>query len=106
MTASHFLGVAMTDLLLQTEQVSEVELHPQMNRPPSQAEENSSAKKVRPTQIVQLWSYLPSSTNVIVLSMKAIKWRFRVMFLHVYLLWRSRCWRELALRVTSAQINH
>uniref|UniRef100_A0A8V0X5K0 RALBP1 associated Eps domain containing 2 n=1 Tax=Gallus gallus TaxID=9031 RepID=A0A8V0X5K0_CHICK len=29
----------------QTEQVSEVELHPQMNRPPSQAEENSSAKK-------------------------------------------------------------
>ncbi|XP_074952329.1 ralBP1-associated Eps domain-containing protein 2 isoform X1 [Phalacrocorax aristotelis] len=30
---------------LQTEQVSEVELHPQMNRPPSQAEENSSAKK-------------------------------------------------------------
>uniref|UniRef100_A0A8C5J0Y7 RALBP1 associated Eps domain containing 2 n=1 Tax=Junco hyemalis TaxID=40217 RepID=A0A8C5J0Y7_JUNHY len=36
---------AMTDLLLQTEQPSEVELHPQMNRPPSQAEENSSAKK-------------------------------------------------------------
>lgn len=35
----------MTDLLLQTEQPSEVELHPQMNRPPSQAEENSSAKK-------------------------------------------------------------
>uniref|UniRef100_A0A8C5J0X7 RALBP1 associated Eps domain containing 2 n=1 Tax=Junco hyemalis TaxID=40217 RepID=A0A8C5J0X7_JUNHY len=29
----------------QTEQPSEVELHPQMNRPPSQAEENSSAKK-------------------------------------------------------------
>ncbi|XP_051491509.1 ralBP1-associated Eps domain-containing protein 2 isoform X3 [Apus apus] len=29
----------------QTEPVSEVELHPQMNRPPSQAEENSSAKK-------------------------------------------------------------
>lgn len=29
----------------QTEQVSEVELHPQMNRPQSQAEENSSAKK-------------------------------------------------------------
>uniref|UniRef100_A0A493TTR4 RALBP1 associated Eps domain containing 2 n=1 Tax=Anas platyrhynchos platyrhynchos TaxID=8840 RepID=A0A493TTR4_ANAPP len=29
----------------QTEQASEVELHPQMNRPPSQAEENSSAKK-------------------------------------------------------------
>ncbi|KFQ92415.1 RalBP1-associated Eps domain-containing protein 2, partial [Nipponia nippon] len=29
----------------QTEQVSEVELHPQMNRPPSQAEENSSTKK-------------------------------------------------------------
>uniref|UniRef100_A0A493U1L8 RALBP1 associated Eps domain containing 2 n=1 Tax=Anas platyrhynchos platyrhynchos TaxID=8840 RepID=A0A493U1L8_ANAPP len=39
---------AVTDLLLQTEQASEVELHPQMNRPPSQAEENSSAKKVRP----------------------------------------------------------
>uniref|UniRef100_A0A663ERN6 RALBP1 associated Eps domain containing 2 n=1 Tax=Aquila chrysaetos chrysaetos TaxID=223781 RepID=A0A663ERN6_AQUCH len=36
---------AMTDLLLQTEQPSEVELHPQTNRPPSQAEENSSAKK-------------------------------------------------------------
>uniref|UniRef100_A0A493TAN6 RALBP1 associated Eps domain containing 2 n=1 Tax=Anas platyrhynchos platyrhynchos TaxID=8840 RepID=A0A493TAN6_ANAPP len=35
----------VTDLLLQTEQASEVELHPQMNRPPSQAEENSSAKK-------------------------------------------------------------
>ncbi|NWU38924.1 REPS2 protein, partial [Hylia prasina] len=29
----------------QTEQPSEVELHPQMNRTPSQAEENSSAKK-------------------------------------------------------------
>ncbi|XP_027594068.2 ralBP1-associated Eps domain-containing protein 2 isoform X2 [Pipra filicauda] len=29
----------------QTEQPSEVDLHPQMNRPPSQAEENSSAKK-------------------------------------------------------------
>ncbi|XP_061220502.1 ralBP1-associated Eps domain-containing protein 2 isoform X2 [Neopsephotus bourkii] len=29
----------------QTEQPSEVELHPQMNRPPVQAEENSSAKK-------------------------------------------------------------
>uniref|UniRef100_A0A663EQP7 RALBP1 associated Eps domain containing 2 n=1 Tax=Aquila chrysaetos chrysaetos TaxID=223781 RepID=A0A663EQP7_AQUCH len=29
----------------QTEQPSEVELHPQTNRPPSQAEENSSAKK-------------------------------------------------------------
>ncbi|NXB93117.1 REPS2 protein, partial [Vidua chalybeata] len=29
----------------QTEQPSEVELHPQVNRPPSQAEENSSAKK-------------------------------------------------------------
>ncbi|XP_058681508.1 ralBP1-associated Eps domain-containing protein 2 [Ammospiza caudacuta] len=29
----------------QTEQPSEVEFHPQMNRPPSQAEENSSAKK-------------------------------------------------------------
>ncbi|XP_067153124.1 ralBP1-associated Eps domain-containing protein 2 isoform X3 [Apteryx mantelli] len=29
----------------QTEQVSEVELHPQMNRPPSQTEENSSIKK-------------------------------------------------------------
>ncbi|XP_065533455.1 ralBP1-associated Eps domain-containing protein 2 isoform X2 [Lathamus discolor] len=29
----------------QTEQPSEVELHPQMNRPPMQAEENSSAKK-------------------------------------------------------------
>ncbi|NWI03618.1 REPS2 protein, partial [Tichodroma muraria] len=29
----------------QTEQSSEVELRPQMNRPPSQAEENSSAKK-------------------------------------------------------------
>ncbi|XP_009992137.1 PREDICTED: ralBP1-associated Eps domain-containing protein 2 [Chaetura pelagica] len=29
----------------QTEPVSEVELHPQMNRPPSQAEESSSAKK-------------------------------------------------------------
>ncbi|NXK54115.1 REPS2 protein, partial [Chauna torquata] len=29
----------------QTEQVSEVEIHSQMNRPPSQAEENSSAKK-------------------------------------------------------------
>lgn len=65
MTASHFLGVAMTDLLLQTEQPSEVELHPQMNRPPVQAEENSSAKKVRPECIVPLWSGLSSSTNVV-----------------------------------------
>jgi len=45
----------MTDLLLQTEQPSEAELHPQMNRPPSQAEENSSAKKVRPAHVVPLW---------------------------------------------------
>lgn len=73
MTASHFLGVAMTDLLLQTEQPSEVELHPQMNKPPSQAEENSSAKKVRAVHIAPLWSDLPSSTNVVVLSLKAIK---------------------------------
>lgn len=90
MTASRFLGVAMTDLLLQTEQVSEVELHPQMNRPPSQAEENSSAKKVRPALAVPLWSDLPSSTNVVGLSFKVIKWRVKVTFLHVYLLWRSR----------------
>lgn len=95
MTASHFLGVAMTDLLLQTEQPSEVELHPQMNRPPSQAEENSSAKKVRRAHILPLWSDLPSSTNVFVLSLKAIKQRVRVMFLHVYLLWRSRHQRQL-----------
>lgn len=95
MTASHFLGVAMTDLLLQTEQPSEVELHPQMNKPPSQAEENSSAKKVRSAHIAPLWSDLPSSTNIVVLSLKAIKQRVRVMFLHVYLLWRSRHCREL-----------
>lgn len=67
------LGVAVTDLLLQTEQASEVELHPQMNRPPSQAEENSSAKKVRPAYVVPLLSDLPSSTNVVVSSFKAIK---------------------------------
>lgn len=89
MTASRFLGVAMTDLLLQTEQVSEVELHPQMNRPPSQAEENSSAKKVR-LALVPLWSDLPLSTNVVVLSFRAIKWRVRVTFSCVCLLWRSR----------------
>uniref|UniRef100_A0A493TWB4 RALBP1 associated Eps domain containing 2 n=1 Tax=Anas platyrhynchos platyrhynchos TaxID=8840 RepID=A0A493TWB4_ANAPP len=64
---------AVTDLLLQTEQASEVELHPQMNRPPSQAEENSSAKKVRPAYVVPLLSDLPSSTNVVVSSFKAIK---------------------------------
>lgn len=90
MSASSFLGVAMTDLLLQTEQPSEVELHPQTNRPPSQAEENSAAKKVRPVHIVSLRSDLPSSRSVVVLSFKAIKWRVGVTFLHVYLLWRSR----------------
>ncbi|OXB80347.1 UNVERIFIED_CONTAM: hypothetical protein H355_012780 [Colinus virginianus] len=35
----------ISEAVHRTEQVSEVELHPQMNRPPSQAEENSSAKK-------------------------------------------------------------
>lgn len=36
------------DLLLQSEQASEAELHPQLNRAPSQAAESSPAKKVRP----------------------------------------------------------
>ncbi|EMP25681.1 RalBP1-associated Eps domain-containing protein 2 [Chelonia mydas] len=45
MIARHFLDVAVTDLLLQTEQVSEIELHPQMNRAPSQTEESSPTRK-------------------------------------------------------------
>lgn len=58
MTASHFLGAAMTDLLLQTEQVSEIELHPQMNRVPPQIEESSPTKKVRQVCLPSLLSDL------------------------------------------------
>lgn len=36
------------DILLQSEQVSEAEIHPQLNRAPSQVAESSPTKKVRP----------------------------------------------------------
>lgn len=40
----------LSDLLLQSEQASEAELHPQLNRAPSQAAESSPTKKVRPAK--------------------------------------------------------
>lgn len=40
----------LSDLLLQSEQASEAELHPQLNRAPSQAAESSPTKKVWPAQ--------------------------------------------------------
>ena len=40
----------LIDLLLQSEQGSEAELHPQLSRAPSQAAESSPTKKVRPAQ--------------------------------------------------------
>ena len=36
------------DILLQSEQASEAEIHSQLNRAPSQAADNSPTKKVRP----------------------------------------------------------
>lgn len=36
------------DILLQSEQASEAEIHPQLNRAPSQAADSSPTKKVRP----------------------------------------------------------
>lgn len=40
----------LIDLLLQSEEGFEAELHPQLSRAPSQAAENSPTKKVRPAQ--------------------------------------------------------
>lgn len=38
----------LCDISLQSEQASEAEIHPQLNRAPSQAADNSPTKKVRP----------------------------------------------------------
>lgn len=64
----------LCDILLQSEQAPEAEIHPQLNRAPSQAAESSPAKKVRPRGRCYCHGIMSPSPGLLVFVCKSLSW--------------------------------